>query len=383
MSWLRAGVVTVALVGLAVILVSGGSGDDSARHRYLAETNQLRTVHRHGGTRTVEIRSLGDPDLIRPAPRWLAAARPLGAGAPGWARRMYRRSLLVLRALTDRRSGAVIAGARDGWAYVWPRDAGAVALALAASGYRGETRRIGRFLLGLDLGAAARFHPDGSPVEGRAAQGDAAGWVAVAARAGGLRAGVPRQPWRDLADYQEGEAGDYLGNAVASAASGPKGSPAGDLSARRLAARGIRRDFDRGGVLVREADDPPSGIDSTAAWAVRPFPQPSLFFAARRSLLRLAAHSGRFGVVPSESWDGGVDPWTAPTAWTAWSLAALGERSAALHLMAALRRTQTPGGLLPERVDVRTGVPTSTTPLAWSHAFAVLALRQLWPQSGG
>ena len=101
--------------------------------------------------------------------------------------------------------------------------------------------------------------------------------------------------------------------------------------------------------------------------------------AAEACLLRLAAESGRFGIVPSQDWDGGEDPWTAPTAWTAWSLAALGERAAALHLMAALRRDATPTGLLPERVDARTGVPTSTTPLAWSHAFAILALRQLWP----
>jgi GH15 family glucan-1,4-alpha-glucosidase len=35
--------------------------------------------------------------------------------------------------------------------------------------------------------------------------------------------------------------------------------------------------------------------------------------------------------------------------------------------------------MLPERVDARTGTPTSTTPLAWSHAFAILALRELWP----
>jgi GH15 family glucan-1,4-alpha-glucosidase len=47
--------------------------------------------------------------------------------------------------------------------------------------------------------------------------------------------------------------------------------------------------------------------------------------------------------------------------------------------MAALRRDATRSGLLPERVDARTGIPTSTTPLAWSHAFAVLALRELWP----
>ena len=69
-----------------------------------------------------------------------------GAGSPEPGRsarrlrpghsRMYRRSLLTLRALTDRRTGAVAAGARDGWAYVWPRDAGAAALAFAAAGYR-------------------------------------------------------------------------------------------------------------------------------------------------------------------------------------------------------------------------------------------------------
>ncbi len=48
--------------------------------------------------------------------------------------------------------------------------------------------------------------------------------------------------------------------------------------------------------------------------------------------------------------------------------------------MAELRRAATPTGMLPERVDARTGIPTSTTPLAWSHAFAILALRQLWPR---
>ncbi|HEY1853206.1 MAG TPA: hypothetical protein VGG40_01345, partial [Solirubrobacterales bacterium] len=61
------------------------------------------------------------------------------------------------------------------------------------------------------------------------------------------------------------------------------------------------------------------------------------------------------------------------------SLAALGDRAAALRLLTELRRAATPAGALPERVDARTGVPRSTTPLAWSQAFAILALRQLWP----
>ncbi len=337
---------------------------DSVRQEYLPGTNVLRTVARAGGRRTVIVRRMGGPGEAETDRRWLAHARPLGSTAPGWARAMYRRSLLVLRALTDRHTGAVAAGVRDGWAYVWPRDAATAAIALASAGYRPQARRVVRFLLGLDLRTAARFYGTGAPVPGRGAQGDATGWVSAAARAVGLRA--PRSPiaWRRLADYQEGDSGDYLADAIASGVDG--------------------RGFETSRGLVRVGGDPASGLDSAAAWAVRPFPQPALFPAVRRTLLRLVADRGsRFGIVPSEDWAGGKDPWTAPTAWTAWSLAALGERRAALRLMADLRRAATPLGLLPERVDARTGVPRSTTPLAWSHAFAILALRELWPGRAG
>jgi hypothetical protein len=306
--------------------------------------------------------------------RWLRRARPLGAGAPAWAAEMYERSLLVLHAVTDRETGAVAAGARDGWAYVWPRDASATAIAYATAGYRPEAVRTTRFLLGLGLKYAARFHGDGSPVPGRAAQGDAIGWVAAASRAAGI-VGSPRQaahilagggpiPWRDRADYWEGEPGDYLGNSLASTADGPERGLYRAKSARRL---------------VRRLGDPESGLDSAAAWGVRPFPHPGLYPSIRRSMKSLVAQGTRFGIAPGEDWPGGEDPWSAPTAWTAWSLAALGEHREALELMAALRRAATPAGSLPERVDAGTGIPRSTTPLAWSHAFAILALRQLWP----
>jgi hypothetical protein len=304
--------------------------------------------------------------------RWLARRRQLGTDAPGWARRMYERSLLVLHALTAR-NGAVAAGARDGWAYVWPRDASATAIAYAAAGYRPEARRVTRFLLSLGLEQAARFHGDGSPVPGRDAQGDAIGWVAAASKASGIvgsarhaariLAGGGPVPWRDRADYWEGEPGDYLGNALAS------GEPAVDhLYGGQLQAR-----------LVRRFGDPESGLDSAAAWGVQPFPHPVLYPAIRRSMKRLVAEGTRFGITPGENWPGGDDPWSAPTVWTAWSLAALGGRRQALRLMQALRRAATPTGDLPERVDATTGIPRSTTPLAWSHAFAILALRQLWP----
>lgn len=348
---------------------------DSVRQRYLPGTNVLKTTARFGDRRVVVVRRADGPGEVQTDRNWLSRARPLGPGAPNWARAMYRRSLLVLRALTDRRSGAVVAGARDGWAYVWPRDASATAIALASAGYRPEARRIVRFLIGLDLHAAARFDGTGVPIPGRAAQGDAEGWVGAAARAVGLPARRPTLTWQDRADYQEGNSGDYLGNAIASG-----------LSPRRIGSI-----FESHGELIRIADNPDSGLDSAAAWAIHPFPHPALFPAIRRTLMRLAAGSGRLGIVPSQNWHGGEDPWTAPTAWTAWGLAALArtgdggqqarsDRRAALDLMAGLRRAATPLGLLPERVDVRTGLPASTTPLAWSHAFTILALRELWPR---
>jgi hypothetical protein len=302
--------------------------------------------------------------------RWLSRARPLGAGAPTWARRLYERSLLVLRALTSPTS-AVAAGAREGWAYVWPRDAGAAALAYATAGYRPEARRVARFLLGLDLEAAARFDGEGGPVPEREAQGDAAGWTAAAARAAGLQlsprraAELRRYRWQDRADYQEKSTGDHLANAIA----------AGDLPAARH--------------LLKEEG---RGADSAAAWAVRPFPQPALYPAVRRSLRHLLDTGNRFGIVPSADWPE-ADPWSAPTAWGAWAFAALAredvrhgnptlartDRRDALRLLTALRRTATPAGDLPERVDARSGLPRSTTPLAWPHTFAILALQELWP----
>ncbi len=409
---------------------------DSVTQRYLPGTNVVRTVARFGPARVgivyaarggqlaclahsgrgarVSIRSQ-EPSAesrllcndrtarsivnlaVSSDRRWLARARPLGTGAPAWAERMYRRSLLTLRALTDARSGAVAAGARDGWAYVWPRDASTAALAYAAAGYRPEARRVAGFLLGLDLGAAARFHGDGSPVSGRAAQGDAPGWVALAAHAAGLPPRAMPHPQLDAADYQEGAPGRYVANAIAAfaAAAGPQASIYGPSPTRRRRESRLKSRFVTAGGITREPDAR-AGLDSAAAWAVRPFALPLLYPPARRTLLHLAGvgasgpPASRFGITPSERWPG-VDPWTAPTAWSAWSLAALAtregrhpvaarrDRRAALGLLSDLRRAATPAGALPERVNARSGVPTSTTPLTWSAAFAILTLRELWP----
>lgn len=427
-------------------------GADSVRQRYLPGTNvvvttarfgQVRarvviaarasfisvTVRARGGRPSVSVdvepgvacgreRGAGQLDLLcrvgRAAPpvspavarnvrhaamgdrRWLARARPLRPGAPSWAEQMYKRSLLTLRALTDARTGALAAGARDGWAYVWPRDAATAALAFEAAGYRAEARRIAHFLGHLDLAAGARFEGDGTPVPGRSPQGDAAGWVALAARATGVpvsadtRAAAAQIDLSESPDYQESSPGTYLANTL-SRVDGPKTTSIPTFQAHQPGAARILGRFGTSVGLVRRSGDPGSGLDSAAAWAVRPFASPALFGAARETLVRLLAGGTRFGITPGAGWSGGEDPWTAPTAWSAWAFAGLArgevgdpklaraDRRRAMRLLGDLRRAATPAGDLPERVDARTGVPRSTTPLAWSHAFAVLALRELWP----
>ncbi|MFL5907638.1 MAG: hypothetical protein ACJ75Z_08590, partial [Solirubrobacterales bacterium] len=279
-------------------------------------------------------------------------ARPLGAGAPRWARRLYWRSLRVLVVLTDPRSGAMIAGERRGWDYVWPRDAAAGAIAFEAAGLHPEAHRMVGFLSELDLNDAARFHPDGSPVPGRDAAGDSEGWVEAAEQA----VGRPNQPWQGRQDYGENITGDLLGNAIAGDALAP------EILGRFATLRGLARE---------EGGDE---LDSSVAWAATVFPRRGLRGAVRKTLLELTAESTSYGIPPIEGWTPG-EVWTAPTAWAAWALVELGETRAADRLLRELHRAETPAGTLPERVSATDGRPTSTTPLAWSHAFAILALR--------
>ena len=164
-----------------------------------------------------------------------------------------------------------------------------------------------------------------------------------------------RTDWRDRQDYGENLTGDLLGNAIAG------GATASEIRSRFLTPRGLVRE--------QESDE----LYSAAAWAATIFPSPGLRGAVRKTLVELASASTPYGIPPIESWTPG-EVWTAPTAWSAWALARLGEVSAADRLLSELRRAATPAGTLPERVDASDGRPTSTTPLAWSHAFAILAL---------
>jgi hypothetical protein len=207
-------------------------------------------------------------------------------------------------------------------------------------------------------------------VPGRKAAGDGEGWVAAARRVVEGRSDPTVLPtvarsdldqdspaeWRDRQDYGENVTGDLLGNAIAAGAS------QAEILSRFETPRGLARE--QGG----------DKLDSAAAWAVTVFPSRGLAGAVRTTLLELTGESTPYGTPPIEGWTP-REVWTAPTAWSAWALTELGETRAADRLLAELHRAETPAGTLPERVDAADGHPTSTTPLAWSHAFAILALR--------
>ena len=225
---------------------------------------------------------------------------------------MYERSLLTLRALTDRRTGAVAAGARDGWAYVWPRDAGAAALAFAAAGYRAEARRVARFLLGLDLGAAARFHGDGAPVPGARPRATP-------------RAGSPSPPAppasRSPASRSPGATAPTTRRATPATTS-PTRSPPRHADGPMAASIGSVRSRAGGPGAARPA--------TRTRASTRRRPGRCGRSRGRRSSRRRAAPccawpaGGPASGSPPARTGPAADPWTAPTAWTAWSLAALG-----------------------------------------------------------
>ena len=129
---------------------------------------------------------------------------------------------------------------------------------------------------------------------------------------------------------------------------------------------------------MRRVAVPTSELDSATAWAVLPFPRPALAGPVGETLRAVGRTAGPYGLEPHTRWPG-TNPWTAPAAWMALGEAGLGRRGLALAHIARLRRAATDTGLLPERIDGDSGLPVSTTPLGWSHAFAVLALRELWP----
>src|SRR6185295_330959 len=103
---------------------------------------------------------------------WLDTHRPDFADLPSDVRRLYLRSLIILRTQIDH-DGAIIAAndsdiataVRDTYSYMWPRDGALVAYALDRSGYSEITRTFFRFCnqaMSKEGYLLHKYNPDGT-----------------------------------------------------------------------------------------------------------------------------------------------------------------------------------------------------------------------------
>jgi len=348
---------------------------------------------------------------------WLRAGTVPGDTAA--LRAMATRALLDLR-LDVRPNGAVVAGWRSGWDYVWPRDSSWVAVALAQTGHPAMAYQILRFLQRMQPGNGiwdARYLPDGSgPVlDGRPAQLDADGWVpwAVWSWAASQPLASGGEPRRELAqlwpmvlraadaaarslaqDGLPGPAMDYWENSVevtlgtaapllaglraAAAVAADIGGAAAASDGHRWAAAAARlasaitAAFGRTG--YQRVPLAGSGADAAITFLGPPFaePGPQVLRAARSAQQALAVPNG--GLAPGEAWSGTPDvAWTAETAFFALFDASTGQHSQATALLDWLAAHRTKLGSLPEQVN-SAGQPASTAPLSWTDAVTLLAL---------
>jgi len=348
---------------------------------------------------------------------WLRAGTVPGDTAA--LRAMATRALLDLR-LDVRPNGAVVAGWRSGWDYVWPRDSSWVAVALAQTGHPAMAYQILRFLQRMQPGNGiwdARYLPDGSgPVlDGRPAQLDADGWVpwAVWSWAASQPLASGGEPRRELAqlwpmvlraadaaarslaqDGLPGPAMDYWENSVevtlgtaapllaglraAAAVAADIGGAAAASDGHRWAAAAARLASAITAAVGRTGYQrvplAGSGADAAITFLGPPFaePGPQVLRAARSAQQALAVPNG--GLAPGEAWSGTPDvAWTAETAFFALFDASTGQHSQATALLDWLAAHRTKLGSLPEQVN-SAGQPASTAPLSWTDAVTLLAL---------
>ncbi|NEE03200.1 hypothetical protein [Phytoactinopolyspora halotolerans] len=358
-----------------------------------------------------------------------AVARSAEADLPGRDTpyvHMARAALIDIEVLTFD-NGAFVAAGSPYWRYVWPRDTGFVAAALAMCGRHGEARRQLEYVASVqedDGGWEARYLPDGSGdvPDGRGRQLDGIGWTLWATWVwsrtgsgaprrvpGGLArmvraavgAGVdalhpetslPRASqdfWEmDIEEATLGSAAPLLlglrcgrdmlaAGATGTTDDGPVGdarlAERADDAARRLA-EAIRTTFGPHGYTRRSSGD--GGRDASTAFLLPPFaPHADDVESAWRAALA-ATTVANGGVRPGEEWTDLSTAWTPQVSLHALTAASVGDAALAHRLLSWLDVRRTRLGSLPEKVTAA-GLPAAVAPLGLTGATVLLALATL------
>jgi hypothetical protein len=347
-----------------------------------------------------------DPAAQRAQDLWLASGRVPG---PERYRDMARQALRDLDALVLD-DGSALAGLADPWAYVWPRDASFVAVALERSGHHAEAVRVLARLAELHASSVdgvfeARYDPatDAAP-DGRARQLDGCGWALWAAGAvcgdggcarvdlepvvRGCLAAIDAQTGPDglpgaWSDYWEvPEDTPTLGTVAALAAGveavGPVVEATGDADLAALVAD-LRGRLGRGVESFAPGygrHGPGDACDTSVAFLMPPFADPDADVARAWRAAGPAMTRPAGGLAPGEAWRADGISWTPTTAMFAYTAAAAGDRERAERWLDWLDEHRTARGSLPEKV-LGDGSPASVAPLAWTSALVVLTLDEL------
>jgi GH15 family glucan-1,4-alpha-glucosidase len=353
----------------------------------------------------------------------LESAKPPPRVAPDGLAPLYRRTLLALDLLSDRRTGAVIAAPEldpdfehsGGYGFVWGRDLAFIVLAFLAAGRTDLAVRALRWFPGaqepeglwlqrhwtdgtlapswckhqLDETGAILFAYDAAWRELRDERLDADLWPSARRAAEFLLGtieedGIPCAT-ADLWEEREGRhaftAAAIYGGLRAAAAMARRHEPL--LSEPyEAAAEVVREAIERElwsefhGRYLRSIGDPVLDVSLLGlAW-----PFAAVDPAGERMRATVAALEGELGDVErgvaryaGDTYAGGND-WVLAALWLGLWYRQVGERHGLERSLEYAVRVQTPLGLLPEQVT-GAGEPAWVVPLAWSHAMLLLAAR--------
>jgi len=361
-------------------------------------------------------------EIVRPSAvdqaAWLAAGTVPQVPELGDST-MLADALLDLHAL-GQTDGVTVAGWAGPWRYVWPRDSGLAAAALARTGHRDDAVRILDFLQRTQPASGvfqARYRPDGSgPPDDRGEQLDGLGWALWATAQ--VVASVPEADradlvgrYRPMIDRSTATTLTLIDNhwslppvspdywekwewrpTLATAAMLHAGLQAAaelypslsDVDGERRAQDGADRLW---GAIERwygpgyprhlggRADSVDLGVD---------FLLPPFSSRVDPGVVRGWRHAGQVmvrpagGLAPGGSWrDDGLS-WTTSTSSYALTAAAIGDREQAVHWLRWLDAHRTETGSLPEKVTAL-GAPAAVAPLAWAAAAVILTADELAP----
>jgi glycogen debranching enzyme len=401
---------------------------------------------------------------LRRAHDLVAASDRTGTLVTGPSERLDAVGGRVLRALTDRRTGAVIAAPEcdpgrvrsGGYGFVWVRDLALIALAAAVAGDRALALGALRWLPGAQSSDGLfeqRHHADGRVAPGWGLQIDETGaalhavaevsrildmpalvdelWPMVVAAADALvclldpSTGLPAASM----DVWEERLGVHTATAAATAAglssaahlaqdrddaAAARWSAAADRvragidrwlwsteHGRFLRSRDVARSDADGEVVpdgylpagrrpgvtavasrplheVRSIDAIDATVDASLLALTFPFDviahdDPRMRATVEAVARELTTAGGALLRYPGDRYLGG-NPWVLTTLWLGLARRAPGEARVAEGLDLALAAASG-AMLLPEQVDAETNRPVWVSPLAWSHAFALLASR--------